>query len=195
MLVSVKSSQVKSSQVFKFKMALASFGIAGASDREGRSRRNRHHWIAPSRGIIPIYLLLIIAAPQGFNIVPFSGSLQYHGSRSTIGAIGGARAVPTGQGAGRVWRPPAPRVERARPFSYEQGPMRVLAFCDSKVSLVSGTYLSHLAWLRNHFPKPSRGYRLFRSHLLRPRRCELRAVAVSCVLIAAVSNQRRCTEP
>ena len=51
--------------------------IAGASDREGRSRRNRHHWIAPSRGIIPIVLILIIAAPQGFNFVPFSGSLQY----------------------------------------------------------------------------------------------------------------------
>ena len=50
---------------------------AGASDREGRSRRNRHHWIAPSRGIIPIFLLLIIAAHRGFNIVPFSGSLQY----------------------------------------------------------------------------------------------------------------------
>ena len=45
--------------------------IAGASDREGRSRRNRHHWIAPSRGIIPIFLVLIIAAHRGFNIVPF----------------------------------------------------------------------------------------------------------------------------
>ena len=45
--------------------------IAGASDREGRSRRNRRHWIAPSRGIIPIFLFLIIAAPLGFNIVPF----------------------------------------------------------------------------------------------------------------------------
>ena len=45
--------------------------IAGASDREGRSRRNRHHWIAPSRGIIPIFLILIIAAHRGFNIVPF----------------------------------------------------------------------------------------------------------------------------
>jgi len=51
--------------------------IAGASDREGRSRRNRHHWIAPSRGIIPIFLILIIAAHRGFNIEPFSGSLQY----------------------------------------------------------------------------------------------------------------------
>ena len=28
-------------------------------------------------------------------------------------------AVPMGQGVGRVWRPPAPRVERARPFSDE----------------------------------------------------------------------------
>jgi hypothetical protein len=52
--------------------------IAGASDREGRSRRNLHHWIAPSRGMfIPIFLFLIIAAHRGFNIVPFSGSLQY----------------------------------------------------------------------------------------------------------------------
>ena len=53
--------------------------IAGASDREGRSRRNRHHWIALSRGIIPIFLFFfsIIAAPRGFNIEPFSGSLQY----------------------------------------------------------------------------------------------------------------------
>jgi len=50
---------------------------AGASDREGRSRRNRHHWIAPSRGIIPIVFILIIAAPQGFNNMPFSGSLLY----------------------------------------------------------------------------------------------------------------------
>ena len=55
--------------------------IAGASDREGRSRRNRHHWIAPSRGIIPIVLFLIIAAPHGFNLVPFSGSLLYSNAK------------------------------------------------------------------------------------------------------------------
>ena len=55
--------------------------IAGASDREGRSRRNRHHWIAPSRGIIPIFFFLIIAAPQGFNFVPFSGSLLYSNAK------------------------------------------------------------------------------------------------------------------
>ena len=69
--------------------------IAGASDREGRSRRNRHHWIAPSRGIIPIFLILIIAAHRGFNIVPFQE--VYYTSirqcntapRPTTGAIGG----------------------------------------------------------------------------------------------------------
>ena len=76
----VKSSQVKSSQV-KFKMAVADppplVPIAGASDREGRSRRNQHRWIALSRGIIPIFFFSIIAAPRGFNIEPFSGSLQY----------------------------------------------------------------------------------------------------------------------
>ena len=86
----VKSSQVNSSQV-KFKMAVANppplVPLAGrASDREGRTRRNWHHcrictYVAPSRGIegmfIPIFLFLIIAAPQGFNIVPYSGSLQY----------------------------------------------------------------------------------------------------------------------
>jgi hypothetical protein len=62
-----------------FKMAVAFppplVPIAGASDREGRSRRNRHYWIAPIRGIILIYLLLIIAAHRGFNNMPFSGSL------------------------------------------------------------------------------------------------------------------------
>ena len=68
--------------------------IAGASDREGRSRRNRHHWIAPSRGIIPIVFILIIAAPQGFNNMPFLEvycTAMQHGSRPTMGAIGDLR--------------------------------------------------------------------------------------------------------
>ena len=90
-------SQVKSSQV-KFKMAVSNppplVPIAGASDREGRSRRNRHHWIALSRGIIPIVLFLIIAAPQGFNNMPFlevySTAMRIR-SRPTTGAIGGLR--------------------------------------------------------------------------------------------------------
>eukprot|EP00900_Chrysochromulina_parva_P017841 jgi/Chrpa1/26058/Chrysochromulina_OHIO_Genome00027332-RA len=45
-----------------------------------------------------------------------------HGSRprrwERSGACASARAT-MGQGAGRVWRPPAPRVERAQPFSDE----------------------------------------------------------------------------
>ena len=94
-----KSSQVKSSQVkSRFKMAVAFppplVPIAGASDREGRSRRNRHHWIAPSRGIIPIFLILIIAAHRGFNIVPFQevySTAMQHRSRPTMGAVGGLR--------------------------------------------------------------------------------------------------------
>jgi len=67
--------------------------IAGASDREGRSRRNRHHWIAPSRGIIPIFLFLIFAAQWGFNIVPFSGSLQY-GNATRLQADDGSDRGP-----------------------------------------------------------------------------------------------------
>ena len=79
----VKSSQVKSSQDSKWRSPIRLLWclIAGASDREGRSRRNRHHWIAPSRGINPIVLILIIAAPQGFIFVPFSGSLQYSNAK------------------------------------------------------------------------------------------------------------------
>ena len=34
-----------------------------------------------ARGIIPIFFFLIIAAPQGFNIEPFSGSLQYSNAK------------------------------------------------------------------------------------------------------------------
>ena len=52
--------------------------IAGASDREGRSRRNRHHWIAPSRGIIPIVFFLIIAAPKALGPRASTQLLQQH---------------------------------------------------------------------------------------------------------------------
>jgi hypothetical protein len=109
----VKSSQVKS----RFKMAVAFppplVPIAGASDREGRSRRNRHHWKAPSRGIIPIFLILIIAARRtgASTSCLFRKSTVRQCStapgrrRERSGAC--ARAAPMGQGVGRVWRPPA----------------------------------------------------------------------------------------
>ena len=75
----VKSSQVKSSQVqISMAAAPAAFGApAGARDRVGAARRNRHGWMALSRGFIHIAFFLIIAAPQVTNFVPFSGSLQY----------------------------------------------------------------------------------------------------------------------
>jgi hypothetical protein len=78
-LISETPSKQASKQASNSKMAVAFppplVPIAGASDREGRSRRNRHYWIAPNRGIILIYLALIIAAHRGFNNMPFSGSL------------------------------------------------------------------------------------------------------------------------
>ena len=128
-LEQVKSSQVKSSQV-KFKMAVAFppplVPIAGASDREGRSRRNRHHWIAPSRGIIPIVLFLIIAAPQGFNFVPFSGSLQY-GKATRLQADDGSDRGPArglfrwakaSVGSGDRRRRVSSALQRAPPHKY-----------------------------------------------------------------------------
>jgi hypothetical protein len=122
--------------------------IAGASDREGRSRRNRHHWIAPSRGIIPkmFFLILIIVAHRGAS----TSSLFWKSTvrqcntapgrrRERSGAC--ARAVPMGQGVGRVWRPPAPRVERARSFSDEFGRLgltRARQPCSSGFSSMAG---------------------------------------------------------
>ena len=92
--------QVKSSQV-KFKMAVANppplVPLAGASDREGRTRRNRHHWIAPSRGIIPMFVLmfLIIAArAPGLQHCTFF-------RKSTVHVYGNAKPIQTDDGSGR----------------------------------------------------------------------------------------------
>ena len=100
--------------------------IAGASDREGRSaRRNRHHWIALSRGIIPIFFFLIIAAPRGFNIEPFSGSLQY-GNATWLQADDGSDRGPARglfrwakASVGSGDRRRRASIERALPFSDE----------------------------------------------------------------------------
>ena len=67
---------------------------AGARDREGAARRNRHGCIALSRGFIHVVFFLIIAAPQVTNFVPFSGVYSMampRRSRLTMGAIGGMR--------------------------------------------------------------------------------------------------------
>ena len=91
----------QASKQASFKMAVAFppplVPIAGASDREGRSRRNRHHWIAPSRGIIPTFLILIIAAHRGFNIVPFQEvycTAMQHGSKADDGSDRGPARGP-----------------------------------------------------------------------------------------------------
>ena len=101
--------------------------IAGARDREGRSRRNRHHWIAPSRGINhhPHRLVLDHRGAPRLQLCAFLRKSTVQQCKTDPGRRrerSGAcvRAVPMGQGVGRVWRPPAaPRVERARPFSDE----------------------------------------------------------------------------
>ena len=94
--------------------------IVGASDREGRSRRNRQHWKALSRGIIPIVLILIIAAPQGFNFVPFSGSLQY-GNATRLQADNGSDRGPA-RGLFRWAKASVGSGDRRRRASSARGP-------------------------------------------------------------------------
>ena len=75
--------------------APAAFGApAGARDREGAARRNRLDWIALSRGFIHIVFVLIIAAPQVTNFVPFSGCLLYGNAKliqADVGIVRGPR--------------------------------------------------------------------------------------------------------
>ena len=92
--------------------------IAGASDREGRISAQPAplvHWIAPSRGINPIFLFLIIAAlmiaaPQGFFIVPFSESLQYSN----------AKPIQADDGSDRHFRPKCSNLQSISP-KYSRG--------------------------------------------------------------------------
>ena len=128
-LEQVKSSQVKSSQVksnSKWRSPIRLLWCPSLRDRVGRSRHNRHHWIAPSRGIIPIVLFLIIAAPQGFNFVPFSGSLQY-GKATRLQADDGSDRGPArglfrwakaSVGSGDRRRRVSSALQRAPPHKY-----------------------------------------------------------------------------
>jgi hypothetical protein len=69
-------------------------GVQVKSSQVKGAHRWRERWIAPSRGIIPIFLLLIIAAPLarplGFNIVPFSGSRYFSPTSSPRARMSGA---------------------------------------------------------------------------------------------------------
>ena len=96
-----KSSQVKSSQV-KIQNGgrlSAAFGAHRWRERSGgqiSAQPAPLDWITPSRarGIITIFLILIIAAHRGFNIVPFQevySTAMQHRSRPTMGAVGGLR--------------------------------------------------------------------------------------------------------
>ena len=75
--------------------APAAFGApAGARDREGAARRNRHGWRALSRGFIHIVFFLIIAAPQPPTSCLFQevySMAMPRRSRLTMGAIMGMR--------------------------------------------------------------------------------------------------------
>ena len=106
--------------------APAAFGApAGARDREGAARRNRHGWIALSRGFIYHRLLLDHRGAPSHQLRVFFWKSTVRQCKTDPGrrrerSVACARAAPMGQGVGRVWRPPAPRVERARPpFSGE----------------------------------------------------------------------------
>ena len=101
--------------------------IAGARDREGRSRRNRHHWIAPSRGIIPIVLILIIAAPLCINFVPFSGSLLY-GNATRLQADDGSNRGPA-RGLLRWAKASVGSGDRRRRASSARGPSPTTFWC------------------------------------------------------------------
>ena len=79
---------------------------------------------SPESGHHPHLLDLDHRGAPGLQHRAFSGSLQYGNATPLQGrrwerSGACARAAPMVQGVGRAWRPPAPRVERARPFSDE----------------------------------------------------------------------------
>ena len=99
----------------------AAFGApAGARDRECAARRNRHGWIAASRGFIHIVFILIIAAPHVTNFVPFSGSLLY-GYATPVQADDGSDRGPA-QGLFRWAKASVGSGDRRRRASSARGP-------------------------------------------------------------------------
>ena len=93
-----KSGQVKSSQV-KIQNGGRQSAYFGAHRWRDRSGGQISAQPAPldspesgHQGIIPIVLFLIIAAPQGFNFVPFSGSLLYSNAKPIQADVGSVRS-------------------------------------------------------------------------------------------------------
>ena len=127
-----KSSQVKSSQVqISMAAAPAAFGApAGARDREGAARRNRHG--SPEPGLYPHFLfvfILIIAAPHYTDFVPFSGRL-YVNAKPIQADDGSDRGHVQGLSSGglRCWYGlgRAARLRRVWPSWARQGPVNRL---------------------------------------------------------------------
>ena len=90
----VKSSQVKSNSQWRSPIRLLWCpSLARAIGRADLGATGTILDSPESRGIIPIVLFLIIAAPHGFNFVPFSGSLQY-GNATRLQADDGSDRGP-----------------------------------------------------------------------------------------------------
>ena len=126
--------------------APAAFGApAGARDREGAARRNRHG--SPEPGLYPHFLfvfILIIAAPQYItNFVPFSGRLYVNAKpieaddgsdRGHVQGLssGGLRCWYGLETAGAARRARAARLRRVWPSWARQGPVNRLGGWQAK---------------------------------------------------------------
>ena len=124
----LKSSQVKSSQVVQIQNGgrqSASFGAHRWRERPGGQISAQPAPLdSPESGHHPHLLVLDRRGAPGLQLRAFFRKSTVRQCNTAPGrrrerSGARARAVPMGQGVGRVWRPPAPRVERARPFSDE----------------------------------------------------------------------------
>ena len=121
----VKSSQVKSSQIQNGGRQSASFGAHRWRERSGGQISAQPAPLdSPESGHHPHVLALDHRGAPGLQLRAFFRKSTVRQCNTAPGRrreLSGARAraAPMGQDVGRVWRPPAPRVERARPFSDE----------------------------------------------------------------------------
>ena len=119
----VKSSQVKSSQVIQNGGRLsAAFGAHRWRERSGGQISAQPAPLdSPESGHHPHLLVLDLRGAAGLQHRAFFRKSTVRQCNTAPGRRwerSGACVmdVPTGQGVGRAWRPPAPRVEHARPF-------------------------------------------------------------------------------
>ena len=121
----VKSSQVKSSQIQNGGRQPAAFGAHRWRERSGGQISAQPAPLdSPESGHHPHLLLLDHRGAPGLQHRAFFRKSTVRQCNTAPGrrrerSGARARAVPMGQGVGKVWRPPAPRVECALPFSDE----------------------------------------------------------------------------